>query len=163
MVMSESTGAIRITALPADHPAAPKDHSAWVLTELEEAVQSVLNAAKNQDKPRLTLTQGYPVQEEGADGTVREGVITLTANEESEADSIEEAVNLLMDAHVLAHLGSSSERFETFTVDYRPNETEHYPLFMFAFDSLDQMNGRMWGGGSKPVLAVRVGRGAPAD
>lgn len=145
MAFNSKAGEITITALDPDHPAAPWQHDEVVVEHIEDIINGFVESAEKRMHIASLLRDGYPVDPYGLDG-IEEGypvgTLTLTANPPLVAEDTRQAVDLMMDGFVLPSLGYYPEMYETFTVDYRPNEEEHYPLIVCTYD---EENGRLTG------------------
>lgn len=149
MAFDSKAGKMVGTVLEPDHPAAPWQHDEVVIEHLEDIINGIFRqSAEKRMQTASLLRDGYPVNPYGVHGVgeIDEGdmvgAITLKAQPPILAKSPQNAVDLMMDGLVLPLLGYYPETFESFTVDYWPNEEEHYPLVVCAYN---EENGRLTG------------------
>ena len=118
MVTDLSTGET-VSAIPrVDHPAAPAAHDARAVAALHKLI----------DEFYANFSIGIPFHEVPTGDH-----ITCECNPDVEGDDIDAALIMLMQVHVTGPAQLAAGAYETFTIDYRPNQTEHYPLAIFSY------------------------------
>lgn len=137
MATDLSTGETASAILRVDHPAAPAAHDVRAVAALHKLI----------DEFYANFTIGIPFHEVPTGDH-----ITCECNPDVEGDDIDAALTMLMETHVTGPVQVAAGAYETFTIDYRPNQTEHYPLAIFSYH---QASGRFTGyafTGSNPFL-----------
>lgn len=129
MATDTTTGEILCVTLTEDHPAAPIGHDEYVVDEFNDLFDALKIWRETEDD---ALSPGCV--ECGIDTSDGFGSIVGFPNPDVEADDLDTGVLALLDTHVLRPLGFRQVLYQTFTVDYRPNADEHYPLAIFTYD-----------------------------
>lgn len=126
MAICGETGEIVCAALPADHAAAPVEHSQTAVDEIMAFYAE--------------MEQWFDAMGHDAESAFMESPLTryeciwMEDNPVIEADDLDTGVITLLGRHVLEGLGHTEAVYQTFSIVYRVSTDENYPLAVFAYD-----------------------------